>query len=138
MSEIDLLNEHVAGLRMRAGRCVCRYCGGTLELREIVYSNCETARTQMYCQKCGRMEYGCEPEVYAASVAYQEKTRFDSYKDMADSELKTEMNRAQLCDFLTWSLEALGLLDDDGFTVDVNVDKARLTGIMTWTPDELA
>lgn len=136
--EKSLLNDQLDQLRSRTGRCVCRYCGGPLELRQITYSNCQIARTEIFCTACGRMEYGVEPEVYQAASAYQAETDFDYYKDMAPSPLKDQMNRARLCDFLEWSLEALDLLGDRGFKARPDLDQARLSGIYSWDKDALS
>lgn len=133
-----LLDDQLQHLRTRSGRCVCRYCGGSLELRQITYSNCQTARTEIFCTSCGRMEYGVEAEIYAAASAYQAENQFDYYKDMAPSPLKDQMNRARLCDFLQWALEALNLTNEQGFQVPVQVDQARLSGIYRWNEETLS
>ena len=125
-------------MRSRARRCVCSYCGGQLELREIVYSNCETARTEIFCSECGRMDWGCEPEVYSIAESYLRRNRFDSNKDMAASLLKDEMNRAELTKFLTWSLETLGVVGEDGFACNIELDQTAITSMLSWSRDELS
>ena len=54
-------------LKTRAARCVCKYCGSPLKVERIMYHNCEAARSELFCPKCGRIEFGVEREVYLAA-----------------------------------------------------------------------
>ena len=47
----------VEELRERAKRCCCKYCGGSLELRRIVFNDDEDARIELFCSHCDRIEY---------------------------------------------------------------------------------
>ena len=129
--------DNLEGLRRRAKRCVCGYCGGELELREIAYSSYAIARTEVFCSQCGRMEWGVEPEVLAVAEGYLREVKFDVYKDMAPSELKNEMNRARLCEILTWGLESLGILGESGFKQKVDLDEVAVGSLATWSYESL-
>lgn len=131
------VEKHLDDLRNRVKRCICSYCGGELELREIVYSNCKTARTEIFCSECNRMNWGSEPEIYAIGKSYMHESKFYIYKDMAASTLKDEMNRARLNEFLTWSLETLGFLDENGFTRRVSFNDATVASMFTWKRSEV-
>lgn len=64
--EINFVNTSSDGARMRkmqkrASRCICKYCGNELALRKITYAAYDEAKIEVYCDNCGRIEYGTEP-----------------------------------------------------------------------------
>lgn len=69
-------------LKKRAKRCVCKYCGGQLNLKKIVYSDVEEARAELYCDRCNRIEFGIEPEIYSSAKSFVEKIEFDCYQSL--------------------------------------------------------
>ena len=56
--------KRVDMLKKRTHRCVCKYCGGKLKLRQIIFSEFEDARTEIFCSDCDRIEFGVEQEIY--------------------------------------------------------------------------
>ena len=73
-------------LKTRAARCVCKYCGSPLKVERIMYHNCEAARSELFCPKCGRIEFGVEREVYLAAKYYVDTFHFNMYQGLEDNE----------------------------------------------------
>lgn len=109
----------VEELRERAKRCCCKYCGGSLELRRIVFNDDEDARIELFCSHCDRIEYGVEPEIYRNAVYFVERLRFNHYPDLDDNVMTKRMNIAKVCDIMTWGDKNLGILDANGFKIPV-------------------
>lgn len=117
MNELYWSEDRVALLKARKKRCVCRHCGGPLEIKRILFNDVADARVELYCERCERIEFGVEPEVYRAAYHFVGHLAEDFYEEMDDNETKHRMNVARVCDILSWGLRHLGLLDDEGFTV---------------------
>lgn len=110
-------------LRQRAARCCCRYCGNTLSLRKITYAAYDEAKIELYCEHCGRIEAGTEPEIYKMAVYYVDETQYDHYLSLDNSQHKRRMNIALICDILTWGFKNSGLLTKDGFNISLNLNE---------------
>lgn len=82
-------------LKTRAARCVCKYCGSPLKVERIMYHNCEAARSELFCPKCGRIEFGVEREVYLAAKYYVDTFHFNMYQGLEDNEQRRRMNIAR-------------------------------------------
>ena len=106
-------------MRERADRCCCRYCGGSLEVRCLSYSNCDLARLELYCPDCNRIEFGIERVLYEKACYFLEETGFDYFPDVSAPEQKRQMNRAKVCEIIGWLLKDMGLLGDDGFSKEM-------------------
>lgn len=106
-------------LKARQSRCCCKYCGGKLEIRRIVFSEDEAARIELFCSDCDRIEYGVEPEIYQNAVHFVDYMQFDHYPDLDKNEQTRRMNIAKICEIITWGVKNLGLLDQDGFKAPV-------------------
>ena len=115
-------SEYLQNLRERMKRCVCRYCGSELIFRRISYGNAEEGRVDIFCPSCNRIEYGVEPEIYKAAQYYVDEIGFDYYTDLDESIRKKRMNMAKVCEIMQWCCKNLGLLDENGFCADVNMD----------------
>ncbi len=124
-------------VRKRAKRCVCKYCGQSLSLRKITYAAYDEAKIEVYCEHCGRIEYGVEPEVYKLAAYYIDALRYDHYPNLDDSEQKRRMNIAVICDILSWGFKNSKLLDEDGFTTKIVVDEDMLGEAITISDSEL-
>lgn len=122
LTKEEIESAYIKKLRNRMNRCVCRYCGSELIFRRISYSNAEEGRIDIFCPLCNRIEYGVEPEIYKAAEYYVDEIGFDYYGDLDDSLRKERMNMAKVCEIMQWCCKNLGLLDDDGFRADVNMD----------------
>lgn len=74
--------KRLNSLKRRTKRCVCKYCGGTLKLRQIAFSEYEDARVEIFCSECNRIEFGVEREIYSSAKFFVENSRFNCYPDM--------------------------------------------------------
>lgn len=116
-------SPRVERLKARAKHCCCKYCGGELHVRQIIFQTQADARIELYCDQCQKIEYGVEKEVYASAKAFVQATQFNYFEDMDDSERRLQMNIAKVCTMTSWQLKFLGLLKDEGFTVPVHVNE---------------
>lgn len=118
-------------LKARAERCVCKYCGTSLKVERIMYHNCEAARSELFCPKCKRIEFGVERAVYSAAKNYVETFAFNLYPGLEDNEQRRRMNIAKVAEIMEWQNNKLGISDDGGFRValDVCLDELGRTSI---------
>ncbi len=113
-------------LKSRAKRCCCKYCGGELTLRRIVYGDVEDARVELFCKQCNRIEYGVEQEIYLAAKYFVDEIGFNAFSDLDDNEKTRSMKVAKVSEIIAWGYKNLGHIDRNGFTVPVNVDKTLI------------
>ena len=104
-------------LKARKKRCVCKFCGGPLSLKRIVFSNFEDSRIELYCDRCDRVEFGTEPAVYRSAEDFVDQLNYNFYPDMDDNAARRQMNIAKICEIMAWGYRHLGLIDQEGFTV---------------------
>ena len=119
-------DQRLSGLRRRAARCVCRGCGQRLTLRKITYAAYDEAKIELYCEQCGRIEYGVEPEIYQVAEYFVEELGYDHYPSIDPSLRKKRMNIAVICDIIAWGFKNTGLLREDGFTAPLDLDAGIL------------
>lgn len=108
-------------LKTRAARCVCKYCGSPLKVERIMYHNCEAARSELFCPKCGRIEFGVESEVYLAAKYYVDTFHFNMYQGLEDNEQRRRMNIAKISEIMDWQNDKLGISDENGFRVSLDI-----------------
>lgn len=113
-------------LKNRSKRCCCRYCGGQLEVKSIIFSDFIEARLELYCPLCDRIEFGVEPEIYASALYFAEAMDYTAYPELAANESTKRMTVARLCEIMTWQDRHLGILNDEGFMVGVRVSERIL------------
>ena len=89
-------------MKARAKRCVCKYCGGKLELRRIAFSDYGEARSELYCPVCQRIEFGTEPEIYQGATYFVDNLEFNHYPGLDDNEKTRRMNIAKVCEIMAW------------------------------------
>lgn len=128
--EIDRLHKRIT-------RCRCKYCGSQLELRKLTYSSFDLAKFEIYCKHCNRIEYGTESEIFAIAEYYVDELGFDYYKDLEGNIRKREMNVAKVSEIIEWGCQNLGLIDDDGFLVPLNPEKAKNGEAISFTDEDL-
>lgn len=116
-------SDRIKKLQVRADRCKCRYCGNTLTLRKITYAAYDEAKIELYCEHCDRIESGVEPELYKLAEYYVDAIKYDHYPNLDDSINKRRMNIAVVCDILNWGFQNSGLLSQDGFNVELDLDE---------------
>lgn len=119
MNELFWTNQRIETLKARKKRCVCKYCGGELSIKRILFSDIEDARIELYCEKCDRIEFGIEPEIYLCACNFVDNFDFDFFEGMDDNEKKYQMNVAKISEIIAWGFKNLGLLDKNGFKVPI-------------------
>lgn len=122
--------ERLAEINGRAERCRCKYCGGPLEVRKVFFGDIETARTEIFCQKCDRIEYGVEPEIYNIAHYFVKAFRFNSFPDLEPGEQTNRLNIAQVCEIITWYSQSMGILDANGFSADIQALLKEKTALL--------
>ena len=130
-------SSRIRELKGRVERCCCRYCGSPLELKRITFSHFEDYRIEIFFSKCGRIEYGVEPEIYLSARYFVEHFDFNWYTYLDENAQTRQMTIAKICDILTWQNEQLGFLDKDGFQVPVRINENLQGESITISEDEL-
>lgn len=119
-------NERLRELKIRTKNCCCRYCGGDLKLRRILYGNVKEGRVEIFCNTCDRIEYGVNKEIYHVAKYFEDEFQLNLYPENDDTMRTYQMNVAKLCDIMSWGCKNLGLLEYDGFKVPVDISKSIL------------
>ena len=125
-------------LKNRTGRCVCKYCGGPLVLRRIIFHDVEDVRVEIYCENCDRIEFGVEPEIYSSARNFVDNLEFDCYEGLDANEKKRQMNIAKVSEILSWGCRNLGLLNQKGFQVPLQMKPSDWTECLVLSSEELA
>lgn len=124
-------------LKNRKNRCVCRFCGGRLDLRRVIFNDVIEARVELFCDNCDRIEFGIEPEIYLSAKNFVEQLEFDYYDMMDENEKKLQMNVAKVAEIVAWNCKNLGLLNQDGFQVPLNMEEAAFATFLTLKDEEI-
>ena len=109
--------EYIEKLKKRSKRCVCKYCGKSLKIKNILIAEFLEARIELYCDNCERIEYGVEPEIYSSAKYFVEEIGFNAYPTLDISDATVQMNIAKVCEIISWGCKNLGYLDDGGYVV---------------------
>lgn len=132
MGEMDYRSEkRLDMLKKRIKRCVCKYCGGDLQLKRIIFSEYEDARIEIFCKECGRIEFGVEPEVYLSAKFFVEETGFNCYPELDDNKRTKQMTIAKVCEIMSWQDMNLGIMNKNGFSVPLNMNENFLGQCIT-------
>ena len=124
-------------LKGRSKRCVCRYCGGHLILKKIIFSEHEDSRVEIFCESCGRIEFGVEKEIYLSAKFFVEETAFNCYPELEENARTMQMNIAKICDVMAWENHNIGILDNNGFQVPLKINENFLGECITLTKADL-
>lgn len=124
-------------LKQRTKRCCCRYCGSSLQVRQIVFHTQAAARVELYCEQCKKIEYGVEHEVYQSAKAFVEEVQFNHYPDLEENEKRIQMNIAKICNITSWQLRFLGFCNEKGMTVPVQMNEYDMGHCTTIDEDRL-
>lgn len=124
-------------LQKRSARCVCKYCGGPLRVKSIAFNEIVDGRTELYCDKCGRIEYGVEPEIYQNAKYYVDELDYNCYPELDYSELMRQMSVARVAEIMDWLATNLGIVGEDGFTVPIKMDPNRVNECLHLTDADL-
>ena len=122
MEEENNQKSRIEELKARTKRCCCKFCGGELEVKRIIYSEYENARIEIFCKNCERVEYGVENEIYQSAEFFVEEMEFNHYPDLDDNQRRKQMNIAKVCEIMAWENRNMGFVDADGFTVPVKMN----------------
>ena len=125
-------------LKRRTGRCVCKFCGGKLGLREIAFTSFTDARIEIFCKTCNRIEFGVEPQIYENARYFVEETGFNCFPDMDESDKTKQMSVARTCEIMTWCNQNLGILSPDGFEVPLKQNRHYVGECITLSDSDLA
>lgn len=110
-------------LKDRSKRCVCKYCGGELKLRQIFFSEMDDARIEIFCKNCNRIEFGVEPEIYKSAHFFVEQTKYNYFQNMDNTDAVMQMNVAKVAEIMSWICQNIGVMNDNGFTVPLEVSE---------------
>ena len=124
-------------LKKRTKRCRCKYCGGRLKLRRIIFGDFEDARIEIYCNQCDRIEYGVEPEIYQSARYFVQNSGFTCYPELDNNEKTQQMNIAKVCEIMAWENQNLGLLNEEGFQVPLAMNENFLGECITLSEADL-
>lgn len=124
-------------LKRRTKCCRCKYCGGRLRLRSIIFSDYEEARIEIFCSDCDRIEYGVELEIYQSAKYFVENSGFQCFPDLNENEKTKQMTIAKVCEIMAWQDQNLGILDENGFCVTLQYHENFAGGCITFTEDDL-
>lgn len=118
--------ERIAMLKARAKRCVCKYCGEELHLKRIIFSNIEGIRIEIFCERCGKIEFGVEKEIYQCARNFVEEMNFTCYPDLDQNEDTRRMTIAKVCEIIAWADQKRNFLDENGFKVNLEITDGLL------------
>lgn len=124
-------------LQKRSERCVCKYCGGKLRIKSISFNEIVDGRTELYCDKCGRIEFGVEPEIYQNAKYYVDEFDYNCYPDMDYTETTRQMSVARVAEIMDWLVTNIGIICKDGFSVPIKMDKNRVSECLHLTDSDL-
>lgn len=137
MEDLYASIDRVDTLKQRAGRCCCKYCGGPLSLKRLIFSDFTDARVEIYCEHCERIEYGVESEIYKSARNFVDNLGFNYYTDMDQNAQTRRMNIAKVAEIMAWGYRNTGLLNDDGFTVPLSYKDTMMEQCLVITDDML-
>ena len=124
-------------LQKRSERCVCKYCGGRLRIKSISFNEIVDGRTELYCDKCGRIEFGVEPEIYQNAKYYVDEFDYNCYPDMDYTETTRQMSVARVAEIMDWLVTNIGIIGKDGFSVPIEMDRNRVSECLHLTDSDL-
>ena len=134
---INLTTDRLTLLKERTQRCCCKYCGGQLRVRQIIFTEYEEARIELFCKDCDRIEFGVEPEIYTNAQYFVEETGFNCYPDLDDNEKTKQMTIAKVCEIMTWENQNIGILTPEGFCVPLNMNQHYVGECLTLSDEDL-
>lgn len=100
--------------RQRMERCCCKQCGGKLSMKVVVYDPYGGHDVEMFCDRCHKIEYGTEKEIYQLATRFIDEFQFNYFLDMTEDERSEQLNTAKICEIISWLFNELGLIDGNG------------------------
>ena len=126
--------ERYAMLKQRSEQCCCRYCGGPLEVRMVIYNKYGGAGAELFCNQCMKIEFGTVPEIYNTAKDFIDAVEFNYFPELEANEVTEQFNVAKVCDLLSWCCKDWGLLDDRGFHLKAALEEDQPSGGITCSP----
>lgn len=137
MQSLYTAKNRIEQLKKRANRCVCKYCGSPLQLKRVIFNDIKDARVEIFCESCDKIEFGVEPAIYQSACNFVENLEFNYYEDMSQNELTYKMNVAKVCEILAWGCKDLGLIDQDGFRVEIDKGASERSECLILTSEQI-
>ena len=137
MDPIFYTESRLKTLKGRAERCCCKYCGGRLEIRQIVFNHYEEARLEIFCIDCNRIEYGVEQDIYNSACYFVDQLHYTEWPQIQFDHQYRSMNIAKVCDILSWGARQWGILSQDGFTIPIAKANYAMHSCMILEDDDL-
>ncbi len=137
MNALYCAEGRIETLKKRTRRCVCKYCGGPLSLRRIIFHDVEDVRVEIYCDNCDRIEFGVEPEIYISACNFVDNLEFDCYEGLDANEKKRQMNIAKVSEILSWGCKNMGLLNQEGFQVPLQMKQSDWAECLVLSSEEI-
>lgn len=106
-------------------------------MRRIIFGDFEDARIEIYCNQCDRIEYGVEPEIYQSARYFVQNSGFTCYPELDDNEKTQQMNIAKVCEIMAWENQNLGMLNEDGFKIPLEMNENFLGECITLSEADL-
>ena len=106
--------NRIEQLKLRTERCVCKYCGKKIRLKQIIFNDIDEARVELFCDNCDSIEYGVEPQLYQCAKSFVENFEFNCYDGLDDNEKTKKMNIAKVCEILTWTFKSMDMIGPNG------------------------
>jgi len=88
----------------RQENCVCKRCGGSLEVRTVTQNIYGGQSLDLYCPNCHCVEYGTEKVVFQMAQSFMEKFEFNYFLDLEEDEKSRQLNISLLCDIMAWAV----------------------------------
>lgn len=106
-------------LEEREQRCVCKLCGGSLKQKMVVFDHYGGHGIELYCERCQKIEFGTEPEIYTLANRFIEQTQFNYYLDMQEDRRSEMLNISKICEIFSWLFREIGFLDENGLQINL-------------------
>lgn len=137
VNQLFYAENRIGDLKRRVARCCCKYCGKPLVLRQLIFHEVEDVRLEIYCNHCGKIEYGVEPEIYRSAEHFVNSTDYNYFPELEDGIKRKQLNIAKVCEILTCGCLDMGILHQEGFSVPVEVLARNLDGCIIFKSSEI-
>ena len=70
-------------------------------------------------------------QVYISAKYFVEESGFNCFSDLDDNERTKQMTIAKVCEIMTWQDQNIGILNKDGFNIDLMINENFLGQCIT-------
>lgn len=125
-------------LQKRSERCICKYCGGELEVRSIVFNDIVEQERNFIVSIVIGLNLGQKKKfIKMRNILWKKWITIVSQIQTIQKQLG-QMSVAKVCDIMNWIITHLGFVNEDGFCVPVNSDRYMLGKNILLTDEDLA